>query len=91
VPKSKGLINVPSSGPNRNLTTTQERALVAYRQLTDQNGGEPPTVKQLADCLGVSRNPAYQLMQRLREKGYLSMKPVTIIRPTLTAKGRKAK
>lgn len=77
--------------PNKNLTTTQERALSHYRRLTEENGGEPPTVRQLGAALGVSHNPAYQLIQRLREKGYLTMKPVTITRPTLTAKGRKAK
>jgi len=81
---------VPPNEPNRNLTTTQERALDAYRRLTERDG-EPPTVRQLGDALGVGHNGAHRLIQILREKGYLSMKPVTIIRPTLTAKGRKAK
>lgn len=76
--------------PNRNLTTTEERALGAYRRLTERDG-EPPTVRALGEALGISHTPAHRLIQKLREKGYLSMKPVTIIRPTLTAKGRKAK
>lgn len=76
--------------PNRNLTTTQERALVAYRRLSDKKG-EPPTVRELGDALGVSHNSSHQLIKKLREKGYLTSKPVTIIRPTLTAKGRAAK
>jgi Mn-dependent DtxR family transcriptional regulator len=79
------------TSPNKNLTSTQERALSHYRRLTERGGGEPPTVRALGAALGVSANAAYQLMQRLREKGYLSMRPVTITRPTLTAKGRNAK
>lgn len=75
---------------NMNLTTVQEEALAAYRKLSDKKG-EPPTVRELADALGKSPNAAHALIGKLREKGYLSMKPVTIIRPTLTAKGRKAK
>lgn len=75
---------------NMNLTTVQEEALTAYRKLCDKKG-EPPTVRELALALGKSTNAAHALIGKLREKGYLSMKPVTIIRPTLTAKGRKAK
>ncbi len=80
----------PVTNPNKNLTTTQERALSHYRRLTEQ-GGEPPTVRALGAALGVSHNAAHSLIQKLREKGYLTMKPVTIIRSTLTAKGRRAK
>lgn len=75
--------------PNTNLTSTQQEALDVYRRLTAKKG-EPPTISELADALGKSRNAAFVLTRYLREKGYLSMKPVTIIRPTLTAKGRKA-
>lgn len=76
---------------NRELTTTQKEALDTYRRLTDKNGGDPPSVRELASALGKGHNAAHQLIQKLREKGYLSMKPVTIIRPTLTAKARKTK
>lgn len=75
---------------NMNLTSVQQEALEAYRRLCDRKG-EPPTVRELGEALGKSPNAAHALIQRLREKGYLSMKPVTIIRPTLTAKGRRAK
>jgi Mn-dependent DtxR family transcriptional regulator len=81
---------MPDPLPNRNLTTTQERALTHYRRLTEQ-AGEPPTVRALGEALGVKHTAAHRLIQALREKGYLSMKPVTITRPTLTAKGRRAK
>ncbi len=72
---------------NENLTSVQEEALSAYRKISEKKG-EPPTVRELAEALGKSPNAAYQLMQKLREKGFLSMRPVTIIRPTLTAKGK---
>lgn len=81
---------LPVTVQNKNLTSTQERALSHYRRLTEQ-GGEPPTVRALGAALGVSPNAAQHLIQKLREKGYLTMKPVTIIRSTLTAKGRRAK
>lgn len=74
---------------NRNLTTTQEEALRAYRELCEKNG-TPPTLRELAEVLGKSRNACHALVNHLREKGFLSMKPVTIIRPKLTAKGRCA-
>lgn len=75
------------SAPNSNLTSTQEHALSVYRKLTEKLG-EPPTVRAFAEALGKSHNTAHQFILRLREKGYLSMKPVTIVRPKLTAKGR---
>jgi repressor LexA len=74
---------------NENLTSTQEQALVAYRKLSEKKG-EPPTVRELALALGKSHTAAHALIGQLRNKGYLSMKPVTIIRPTLTKKGRTA-
>ncbi len=76
--------------PNDNLTTTQEEALGVYRRLTDKAAGEPPTVRAFAAALGKGHNAAHQMIQKLREKGYLTMKPTTIIRPKLTAKGRRA-
>lgn len=79
--------------PNREnelLTSTQHRALDAYRRLSDEKG-EPPTVREFAHALGVTHQGAHYLITKLREKGYLSMKPVTIVRPKLTAKARRAK
>lgn len=74
---------------NRELTTAQKEARDAYRRLSDKKG-EPPTVRELASALNKSANAAHQLIQQLRKKGHLTMKPVTIIRPTLTAKARRA-
>ena len=76
---------------NRNLSPTQEHALTLYRRLTDKNDGNPPSVREFAAALGKSHNAAHYLIGKLREKGFLSMKPITIIRPNLTAKGRAAK
>jgi len=75
---------------NKNLTTAQENALAIYRNL-EQRLGEPPTVRSFAEALGKSHSAAYQFIQQFRRKGFISMKPITIIRPRLTAKGRKAK
>jgi SOS-response transcriptional repressor LexA len=78
------------NAPNHNLTSTQEAALAIYRRMSDRNG-EPPSVREFASALGKSHNTAHHLIVALRSKGYLTMKPTTIIRPKLTAKGRKAK
>lgn len=76
---------------NTNLTSAQEHALGIYRKLCDKHGGESPTVREFAAALGKTHTTAHQYIQQFRAKGYLSMKPVTIIRPKLTAKGRAAK
>ncbi len=75
--------------PNKLLSDTQARALDVYRRWTDRHDGSPPSVRELAAELGITHNGAHYLIGKLREKGYLTMKPVTIIRPTLTAKARK--
>lgn len=75
---------------NKNLTTAQENALAIYRNL-EHRLGEPPTVRVFAEALGKSHSAAYQFIQQFRKKGFISMRPITIIRPRLTAKGRKAK
>lgn len=76
--------------PNRALSSAQERALDIYRRLTERNGS-PPSVREFAEALGQSHNAAHYMIGRLREKGFLSMKPITITRPALTAKGSKAR
>lgn len=75
---------------NKNLTTIQENALGIYRNL-EERLGEPPSVRVFAEALGKSHASAHQFIQQFRKKGFVSMKPITIIRPRLTAKGRKAK
>jgi SOS-response transcriptional repressor LexA len=78
-----------STPKNLELTSTQKEALAAYRRITDKQGGEPPTVRQLAEALGKSSSAAQELIRHLREKGYLTMKPVTFVRSKLTAKARR--
>lgn len=73
---------------NRNLTSTQEQGLKIYRKLTEQKGS-PPTIREFAEALDRSSNAAAFLINKLREKGYLTMKPITLVRPTLTAKGKR--
>lgn len=80
---------MPPPAPNQNLTSTQEHALGVYRRFTEKHG-EPPSVRAFAEALGKSKTAAHALIEQLRAKGYLSMKPVTTIRPRLTAKARKA-
>jgi Mn-dependent DtxR family transcriptional regulator len=75
---------------NKNLTTEQENALAIYRNLEGRLG-EPPSVRVYAEALGKSHSSAHHFIQQFRKKGFISMKPITIIRPRLTAKGRKAK
>lgn len=83
---------MPNETPkNTNLTSAQQNALAVYKKLCANNGGESPTVRQFAAALGKTHTTAHQYIQQFRAKGYLSMKPVTIIRPKLTAKGRAAK
>jgi SOS-response transcriptional repressor LexA len=75
--------------PTADLTKPQELALAVYRRLTEKLGA-PPSVRQFAAALGKSHNAAHAMIGKLREKGYLSMKPITLVRPTLTAKARRA-
>jgi len=77
--------------PNMNLTSAQQHALDIYRKLCEKNGGESPTVREFAEALGKSHSSAHQFIRQFQAKGHLSMKPVTIIRPRLTAKGRASK
>lgn len=82
---------IPTAMPdNKNLTTDQENALAIYRNL-EQRLGEPPSVRVFAEALGKSHSSAHHFILQFRKKGYVSMRPITIIRPRLTAKGRKAK
>jgi hypothetical protein len=81
---------LPRMPENKNLTTTQESALAVYRKLTDRLG-EPPSVRVFAEALGKSHSAAHAFIQQFRKKGYLSMRPITLIRPRLTTKARKAK
>lgn len=74
--------------PNTNLTSTQQHALDVYRRLTAESG-QPPSVRELAAALGTSHTSAHALVGKLRDKGYLGMKPVTVTRLMPTTKGQK--
>lgn len=76
--------------PNNELTTNERRVLAAYQRLTARLG-EPPSLNQLATELkDITRTGVAYVRDRLVEKGALSGGSITIIRPKLTAKGRRA-
>lgn len=75
---------------NRELTTTNQEAWQAIQKFNDKHG-VLPSVRQLAEVLGVSHNAAHYQMGQLRDKGYLGERRVTETRLMLTAKGRKPK
>lgn len=72
------------------LTLRQEEALRVYKRMTEKNDGVTPTVRALGDKLGIGHNAAHQMLMRLREKGFLTMPPVTQTRLRISAKGKKA-
>lgn len=74
--------------PNRELTTSEREALNQYEKYIEKHG-EPPSVRQLGALLDITHGPAHYLITKLREKGYLSARPVTLIRPTLTKKAKR--
>ena len=69
------------------LTPVLAETLRVYKALAD--AGSPPTVRELAAELGISRAGAGLRLQRLRELGYLTMPPITQTRLRVTAKGKK--
>ena len=69
------------SGP----TPAQQATLSAIARLTGDRG-YPPTMRELAEDLGVSLGAAREMLLRLRTKGWVSMDPgrartVRVIRP----------
>lgn len=76
---------------NVELTTAEKEGLIMYDRLTEKSGGTPPTAQELATALGhADRQYGHQLVQRLRDKGHLTMRPVTVMRLKLSNKGRRA-
>lgn len=51
------------------ITEPQARTLRAICQILDNTG--PPTVKELADALGISHASAHEQIAQLVRKGYL--------------------
>jgi len=69
------------------LTAALAETLRVYKAMVDE--GNPPTVRELAAKLGISRAGAGMRLQQLRERGYLTMPPITQTRLRVTAKGKK--
>lgn len=76
-------------GKNLELTTVEKKVLAAYHKFTERQGA-PPSVRMLAHKTGVARSSVQYVLGRLREKGFLSPRPITLVRPRLSAKGRDA-
>lgn len=71
------------------LTPVLVATLRVYKAMTDDNDGVAPTVRELADRLGLSHGGAHLRLRALRERGYLTMPPITQTRLRVTAKGKK--
>jgi SOS-response transcriptional repressor LexA len=74
--------------PAEGLTEAQRNALRVYEKYIEKHG-EPPTVRAFAAELGVGHNAAHYFIVQLRDKGYLGARPITMIRPSLTRKGKR--
>lgn len=70
------------------LTAVLVDTLETYKRLTEKNGVQP-SVRELAKELGISHGGANLRLRTLRERGYLSMPPITQTRLRVTAKGKK--
>jgi len=70
------------------LTTSEKDTLRAYREWFTQHGVEP-SYRQLARVLGVDYSAVRYSLKRMVVKGYMKERPVTQIRLTLNAKGKK--
>lgn len=76
--------------PNVALTTSRQDVLDAYKRHIKKHG-EAPSLQQLADALDQSRTNVHYHLGKLRELGYIEgVAKITIIRPKVTAKGRRA-
>ncbi len=73
---------------NLALTTSEERALNAWRSHLEKTGMHP-SKRQLARLLGLSPTAGVYLVKKLQEKGYLRTEKITATRLTLTAKAKK--
>ena len=80
---------MPARLPNLELTTSEKEVLRVYRELLEQHR-KPPTFRAMADVLGISPGAVHYCTRRLAEKGYMKETPVTSVRLTLSAKGKKA-
>lgn len=60
--------------PIQEITDPQRRTLQEIRLFTSQRGF-PPTIKELADILGISHASAHGQVNQLVRKGYLKREP----------------
>lgn len=77
------------SKPNYELTTVEKEALRVYREHIDKYGA-PPSLRQLGQYLDMVHSAAGTLLRRLRDKGYMQEKKITVTRLMLSSKGKKA-
>lgn len=73
----------------RDLTALLADTLEIYKEMTEKNGGVTPTARALGKRLGVTHGAAHLRIVALRERGYLTMPPITQTRIRLSAKAKK--
>ncbi len=73
---------------NTELTSSEKDTLKVYRAFLAKHK-TPPSGRQLAALCGIGETTVRYQLRRLMMKGYLREKPVTEMRLTLSAKGRK--
>jgi Mn-dependent DtxR family transcriptional regulator len=56
-------------------TPAQEKTLEALKRLTNERGGIPPTVRELADDLGVTGPTVHQSLNLLAKQGIIRKLP----------------
>lgn len=71
------------------LTPKLAETLRVFKAMTEANGGITPTVRALSEHFGISNNAAFERIRALRNKGYLTMPPITQTRLRVSAKGKK--
>jgi DNA-binding transcriptional regulator YhcF (GntR family) len=74
--------------PNDELTTSEKRCLAAFRKHVERYKSEP-TIRWLAEQLEVYPNTITYALKKLRGKGFLEDKPITVIRIKLSERGKK--
>ncbi len=74
---------------NTELTSNEKEALRFYADFLSRHK-KAPTFRQIADHLGVYPNAARWVIDKLKEKGHLVERPVTVMRLKVSAKGKKA-
>lgn len=78
---------------NQDLTTREKDVLRAYREHVDKYGA-PPTLRALAETVGIVHSAVGYMLKRLHMKGYMQEKTVktvttTAVRLRLSSKGKK--